>query len=213
MEGVMASDTDSNLEGVPPEEIIPYIDMQAHCGFFGLSFTLVWFFLAHRLKFINLLSFNDNDLLLFLVILGFFAAPIYPLGWWARRQYSKDKISTARNLLRLCSVSCIVSFTLLMWVTGGASSPFTSLFVMTFTLTLSKVQTPKGPQVIFLIFLCSFLLSSFYAKINPFFSDQTLRALANSNLNYVALLLGGIFSFIIPTGSTLYLRHKAAKQK
>ncbi|MCL5423371.1 MAG: hypothetical protein M1461_13025 [Nitrospirae bacterium] len=209
----MTSDADSNLEGVPPEEIFSYLEMQAHCGFFGFSFTLVWFFLAHRLRFINLLSFTDTDLLLLLVILLFFGAPIYPLGWWARRKFNKNEINAARNFLRLCSVSCIVSFTLLMWVTGGAGSPFVSLFVMTFTLTLSKVKTPKGPQVILLIFLCSFLISSFFAKSHPFFSDDTLKELSHSNLNYFALLVGGIFSFIIPTGSTLYLKHKAAKQK
>lgn len=186
--------------------------MQAHCGASGIFFAALWFFLAHHYKFINLLSFKEFEFYLLLIILSLFVLPIYPIGGIARGQFEDNKIKRSRNLLRLCSVLCVTAFTLLLWFTGGPSSPFVSLFVMTYTLTLSKVKTPSGPIVVLLVFLISFLISSISAKINPVFSDEIFKQISYSNLNYYSLFIGGAFSFIIPFGSILLVKHKAYKE-
>jgi len=126
-------------------------------------------------------------------------------------EYKEGKGRRYGWYLRACSVLSTIGLGLLIWLSGGTTSPFIPLYIIAYTMTLDKI-VPTLPRrlVSFFWFMLLILPATFLGVKFQFFKFEMIRELSKpddylsfSNVN----ILGGIFiSLFIPLLTAGYLR-------
>lgn len=208
--------SDSESRGVTLEEIPGLVDMQSHCAGAGLTlsplyFSTLYFFClkgTHKLGD----AYNGEMVAIFFFIGITFLSTMWMFGIRARQQAAKGEREKSRKMLMACSTCCLLGTFVLIWSTGGAQSVFTPLFVMTYTLTLSKAKKSNAPQIIFICFLVALLGAIWLGKYKPIMPKTVLDFILISPFQYISYSLGLIAAIVVPFGSQIWVR-KNEKQR
>jgi len=142
------------------EDFPSLLAMQGHQGACGLLFSFLWFLLATAFAPSDIwtaggtpLKFLAGAILLF--YFGLSWASFFSVSYFSNR-VAEVKVPHADAAARskqdrnvrvwmslLCGAYALVC-SVLIWLTGGAISPFTPFYVMIFTLTITKIRVSKN---------------------------------------------------------------------
>jgi len=135
-----------------------------YAGFSGLFFSLIWFgILTAFYSVFSGLSWIIGGGILF----GFAAlmplSSLYTNSIAERKVYGTRSQSEWNLYARRAMTFLIVLFTatcsVLIWFTGGISSPFIPFYVMVYTLALTRCKIPRPGRALTLLFILSFALA------------------------------------------------------
>jgi cyclopropane fatty-acyl-phospholipid synthase-like methyltransferase len=201
--------TDEETEGVTLDELPVLFAMEMTCGISGVILTPVWLVYYYIQGWS---SFTVRTLASQFPVLGvstlallcFFLAstPVHRAGQTACLIDQRRK--AARNYLVLCSALCLVGMTLLVWTSGGALSPFLTIYVMTHTLTLASVKHRSGPYIVGIAFGVGMVLAIGLAQWSPLADGKVIDVLLGGTFAWVSVGLGAVISVVVSTGSTVW---------
>lgn len=187
--------------------------LQAQCGAWGLLLGVFWT--------AGVVASTDHvfpnivvAILIFGIIATLFLAPILISSGYQGFVEGNDP-AVVRRILRLCSASCILAICLLIWSTGGAHSAFTPFYVMTYTLTLERIEMSTGKWRLFFAFVMPVLLACIVERFisGPLIEDKVLNELLTSNFHFVAVTIGIGLAMFVPTVSVAMAERKLRKQR
>ena len=159
---------------IPLEDFPSLLAMQGHTGFFGGLLTASWFIAVYQKYYAQLWSNGGSRLVVFSVgiVAAFFGLQSLCL-WLTGHYYQRLRESQQNPRIDNSNVEYYVRYwiggltaayvivcCILIWLTGGATSPFTSLYVMIFTLTISKCRIRHPGVWVFLLFFVGILCAS-----------------------------------------------------
>ncbi len=201
----------SKGKNVPIEEFSSLFRMEGHTGIFGIFFTIGWF-VTGAISLPDLgrdSTFILSGILICIAFLVLLFGSMLLSGSYSKERSDRPADKALRDFrdrkvrawLALLSAGYVLVCTSLIWLTGGAYSPFIPFYVMIFTLTLSRnrVSFPGPGWLISIGFLIAIATASFghYIVSSPL--KETLFRLQYVPFYYsvAAVFIGA--SLVVPT--------------
>jgi hypothetical protein len=116
------------------------------------------------------------------------------------------KPAKALPWLRLCSISCVLGISLLIWLSGGVNSPLTPFYVMSFTLTLENISRKTNKLYVFLLFVIPVVIACIAAYKTSLVNSGTIELIQKSDGHSLATGAGIVFSMAVPTISAWWIQ-------
>jgi MFS family permease len=212
--------------GVPLEDFPGLFAMQAHTGLFGVLFTTFWFLIVSFFlpTFWNNggvpLAILASTIVLAFLFLSFTSSLLSNyladrLIRWDLNSPDKSRMDVrVRVWMTLLSASYVFVICCLIWLTGGATSPFISFYVMTFTLTISRSSLPYPGLFVLLYFLAAILFACFAYEIwqSPI-TAADITTIQQSRFQYFVLVFFIGAALIVPTLSAYFIEKNAQSRK
>lgn len=199
------------------EEFPGLLEMEGHTGFFGIVFGVLWFFFA---------AYNFPDIRE-LRLVWWFAGGIgvaflilYQTSFMLVRRYFKQ-ISSAqptetndietrvREWIAFLTGCYVIVSCVLIWLTGGISSPFTLFYVMVFTLTIGKCKYPAPAIWVFFYFFTAIVIASYIHLYLPSpIPEAVMTKIIDSDFNRNMHFIFLCASLIVPLLSAVHVHLK-----
>ena len=215
---------------VPLADFPGLFAMQGHTGACGAVFTFLWFGLA-SIFFPNLWTNGGPELIVSAVFVGSvffgllwvcFSLPIrlgeqikeLDLNTIEGKDLYKKLERRVRIWMALFSGNYVIACCVLIWMTGGATSPFVPFYIMIFTLTIAKnrVMSPGIGIWVLTYFLVLIVVSCLVAKLLPTVIDKVdMDSINRSGFQIAMHILFICFSLIVPTLSTYFVERREMK--
>lgn len=209
---------------IPLREFPGLFAMEGHTGGCGIAFTAIWYFCVW--------IFDRSVLNTELVSCGIVIAVLFfALMWLALpfangAQLSLERINQeddpdAKNALQraaelrvrrriaFLSASYAIVCSALIFVTGGATSPFAAFYIMIFTLTITKNKTPHpGFAIMGYFILCIWIACAARGKVAWPLTDADMETIYKAPFHawLHALFIGA--SMVVPTVSKYLVERK-----
>ena len=207
---------------VPLEEFPSLFTMQAHAGLFGTFFSALWFLTV----FYTVPELWSSRLVLIVTAIMFvfiiLATTSSSLANYFAMRLSVDDIFyeerrvmdvRARIWMTFLSASYVIIICTLIWLSGGANSPFIPLYVMTFTLTISRTSLPFPGVYVFLYFLMGIIIACVaYEVFQTPINSADMAAIQQSCFQYIIFVFFISASLLAPTLSA-YLIDQNPRRK
>jgi hypothetical protein len=205
---------------VPLEDFPGLFAMEGHTGAFGLLFCAVWFILLY----FNFGFMWNSQLIILSLLIGFgFLGLLW--GSFTLSGSVAEKIRHARSIgttgnndrleiqvrryITLLSGAYVVVCCFLIFLTGGATSPFTPFFIMIFTLTIAKNKIRWAGVVVLLYFLLAILLACGAARLWSWpITARNMQTIRESGFQTSMHILFICASLVVPTLSVYFLERK-----
>lgn len=197
------------------DEFPSLLELEGHTGGFAAAFTLAWTLYAALT--IGPVGSIYRLISPFVVIAALFAS-FWFLSWLSfslsgryTRQIgtssAKPGLQTAleynvRAWVLSLSMAYVILCAALIWLTGGATSPFVPFYVMVFTLTIPKIQNPKRGFYALIFFLMAILVACVMPWMGAtLISQPDMARIESSKYQYMMYLLFVCASLGVPTYS------------
>ena len=192
--------TNDRPPAVEVRELPSAFAMQAHCGFVGLLFGVIWAaWMSYSV--VNIFATSGTTLVASFVAIG---AAFLVAAWTATfgsnlpRDILHKREPLVRGMHRVSSVLVLFAYCGLIWLTGGVYSPFVPFYVMTFALTLSQTSTKRNMWPTFVRFAAPVLLAFFlYRHFGSAIPATSMSLISNSTQHYYASIVGIVLSFFV----------------
>ena len=173
--------------------------MQTHCGAFGFAFTGIF----ASAMFATVLKFNWYAFIAFGAIAALFFLILWPLTYLGREACRKENRQYAWWILATCSGFAIVASSLLIWLSGGAASPFCAIYVMIHTLTLSSAKKRNAVMFLLVCFGTPLVLAFVAYLMEPLspVPRAELKQFLDSPWYYLVIALGIVASIAVSSFS------------
>jgi drug/metabolite transporter (DMT)-like permease len=191
-----------DCDGVPPDDFPVLRRMETDCAVCGIIMLILWgvwvFFTARDL-------FGDGIFWTWNVgILALFGIAVL-LAARIPEKPSAANYRRARRLLIACSLLCVSAIALFIYATGGAQSPFVSIYIMTFSLTIAAARSRRAWLDLGLFFGGILLLVFIFDKSRHQDHDPIPQAklgqILKDSAYYWSFALGSLLSIVIACGS------------
>lgn len=197
--------TDEEIHGVTLDELPVLFGMEMVCAVSGLAFTFAWLLYYFSTFSLSFKHFSDLRLVVIILIgmLLFFMTLLF------ERQGEKAALvdenrKSARRWLFSCSTLCVLGMIILIWASGGAASPFLTLYIMTHTLTLASVKIQRGPYLVAIFFAVPMVAALAATTFFPIVPSNEIQALVGGNLAFPAIGMGAVLSILVSTFSAVW---------
>lgn len=194
------------------EELPALFSMVSHCGFCGVLFGSIWFLGATIFVANNLWKNGGVSLGVAFgaAIVSFFLAAWLGAMFATWNPISRLAPEWVRNALSGLTFLCVFGMCLLIWLTGGAFSPFATFYIMTFTLTLGNAKTLTTKSWVLIYFLIAILAACIIYKLfDSAIADADLVLIGKSPFQYIIFSCFIVASLIVPFESERRIQKKA----
>ncbi len=185
------------------ERIMQLFALQAQCSIWGLFLGGVWAYFTNRYfpaVFSNDNSWNTFGLSALLFLVALFISVVFFLA------PPRILIPHSKKLLYSCSALCMFAICILILGTGGIHSPFTPFYIMTYTLTLERLEESTNKWRILIWFVLPIigicLLERFLT--GSLIETAMLNKMLADTFYYSAVVFGLILSMFVPTLSAWF---------
>jgi hypothetical protein len=199
--------------------------MQGHIGAFSVVFSLLWFNLA-SFYFPNFWQTGGSRFFVISIIVLF---QFFLIQWVSiyYAAYFETEVSLLNNrssemelrrhklelrgrlLMALLGGYNALMWSVLIWLTGGAKSPFIIFYVMIFALTITRLNFSTSTIWISLYFFLVITIASTFAKLVPSpLSAATLSQISESNFGVFTSILAVLGALIVPTLSQYFIERR-----
>lgn len=195
------------------QEFPALLSMESHTGFCGSLFTTIWILVCYS----QVQKAWGTSLLVCTLGIGvaYFALAWLAMGLSNALRESiletpddpalKEKLEvSARVQITFLSGMYVLICCFLIYITGGATSPFSAFYVMIFTLTISKNTVPYPGFFVLGYFFVGITVACGAYVLWPWPISTTDMTTIHESIYYVAMHYGFIAaSLIVPAGSKL----------
>ncbi|AMA59859.1 hypothetical protein [Bradyrhizobium sp. CCGE-LA001] len=195
--------------------------LQTSAGFCGFFFSVVWFALiASRYA----AFWNSFTIVMAAVIMVSFVAmmmlsSLFTKNIVERNLYTdprqRDWDLYARRSMTFTVVLFSIICSTLIWLTGGAWSPFIPFYIMVFTLALTRCQIPKPGRPLCLLFMTTLSIATIAAWkwLPPGVDHQTYSAIKQGDAKEYVDFAFALASMAVPYVSTWTAEKREARRK
>lgn len=193
--------------GVSLDEMPVLFDMEMFCAGLGALLTVVWLvYFYYRGQAPSSPASFFRDPLLVVGVLAFILffvtlTVLYPKG--TKAALVDQEQGVARLYLIACSGFCVLGMVLLVWISGGAISPFILLFVMTHTLTVASVKNRMGPWIVAFAFGIGMLIAITLHEAFPLADNAVVEGLVGGSVAWLTTSAGALLSVVVSTNAAL----------
>lgn len=214
---------------VPLNEFTDLFLMEAMTGFFGCAFTVGWGFeiaVNHANVVSSLWPYAAIVFTIFFILLGTSLLPLINLpftGDFALQLRQPDNLTNERSdalamrvrlMIAGLSFMYAVACALLIWMTGGARSPFVPFFVMIYTLTVTYTKVPAWFAIVLLFYLVMVTAACYAAShYPPRIAPADWRAVLESEVQTLVHYAFIALSLIVPTISSAAVEYRVRQRK